>query len=84
MLAEHLHHAPGGREEFVVRHGRGVPLAVGRFEEGFQAVRERLVGAEDPEIALLGVQLRHVAQETAQHVRVADAAQRPGAGTSTA
>ncbi len=74
VLAEHFHHAPGGREKFVVRHGRGVPLAVGHLEEGFQAVGERLVRAKDPEIPLLAVQLRHIAQEAPEHMRVADAA----------
>ena len=74
VLAEHFHHAPSGREKFVVRHGRGVPLAFGHFKEGFQAVGERLVRAEDPEIPLLAVQLRHIAQETPEHMRVADAA----------
>ena len=74
VLAEHLHHAAGGREEFVVRHGRGVPLALGHFEDGFQAVGKRLVRAEDAEIPLLAVELRHVAQERPEHVRVADAA----------
>src|SRR5258708_37205610 len=73
VLAEHFHHAPGGREEFVVRHGRGVPLALGHFKEGFQAVGERLVRAKDAEIPLLAVQLYYVAQETPEHVRVADA-----------
>ncbi len=38
VLAEHFHHAPGGCEKFVVRHGPGVPLALGHVEEGFQAV----------------------------------------------
>ena len=75
VLAEHrVQHAPGGREKFVVRHGRGVPLAFGHFKEGFQAVGERLVGTEDPEIPLLAVQLRHIAQERPEHMRVADAA----------
>ena len=58
MLAEHFHHAPGGREKFVVRHGRGLPLAIGHLEHRLQAVRERFVRAEDAEIALLRVQLR--------------------------
>ena len=74
VLAQHFHHAAGGREKFVVRHGRRVPLALGHFEQGFEAVGDRLVGAEDPEIALLAVQLRDVAQEAPEHVRVADAA----------
>src|SRR5208283_1332881 len=74
VLAEHFHHAPGGCEKFVVRHGRGVPLAFGHVKESFQAVGERLVRTKDPEIALLSVQLRHVAQETPEHMRVANAA----------
>ena len=73
VLAEHFHHPPGGGEKFVVGHGRGVPLALGHFEEGFQAVGERLVRAKDAEIPLLAVQLRHIAQETPEHMRVADA-----------
>ena len=77
VLAEHLHHAAGGRKKFVARHGRGVPLPLGHFEERFQAIGKRLVGAEDPEVALLQVQLRHVAQERSQQVRVAF---RQGAG----
>ena len=67
-------HAPGRRQKFVVRHGRGVPLAFGHLKEGFQAVGERLVRAEDPEIALLTVELYHVTQERPEHMRVADAA----------
>ena len=74
VLAEHFHDAPGGRQKFVVGHGRGVPLAFGRFEEGFQAIGERLVGAKHAEVPLLAVQLRHVAQEAPEHMRVADAA----------
>jgi hypothetical protein len=35
---------------------------------------ERLAGPKDPEIPLLTVQLRHVAQETPEHMRIADAA----------
>jgi hypothetical protein len=74
VLAEHFHHAPGGGEKFVVRRGRGIPLAVGHVKEGFQAVGERLVRTKDPEITLLNVQLRHIVQETPEHMRVADAA----------
>ena len=77
MLAEHFHHAPGGGEEFVVWHGRGVPLAVGRFEDSLQAVGKGLVGAKDPEISLFIVQLRNVAQESSEHMGVADAAATP-------
>jgi len=74
VLAEHFHHASSGREKFVVWHGRGVPLAFGHFKESFQAVGERLVRAKDPEIPLLIVQLRHIAQKTPEHMCVADAA----------
>ena len=63
VLAEHFHHAPRGREKFVVRHGRDVPLAVSHFKEGFEAVGERLIRTKDPEIPLFTIQLRHVAQE---------------------
>ena len=84
VLAEHFHHAPGGREEFVVRHGRGVPLALGGFKERFQAVRERLVGAKDAEIPLLAIQLRHVAQERSKHARVSPMPRTPGERTSIA
>src|SRR5450756_2393489 len=74
MLTENLHHAPGGCEKFVIRRGRGVPLTFGYFKEGFQTVGERLVRAKDPEIPMLAVQLHHIAQETPEHMRVADAA----------
>ena len=74
VFAEHFHHPPRGREEFVAGHGGGVPLALGRLEEGLQAVGKRLVRAEDAEIPLRAVELRHVAQERPQHVRIADAA----------
>ena len=72
VLAEHFHHAPGGREPFVVRLGRGVPLALGHFKQSLQAVGERLVGTEDAEIPLLAVQLHHIAQERPEHMGVAD------------
>ena len=55
VLAEHFHHTPSGREKLVVGHGGGVPLALGHFKDGFQAVGERLVRAKDPEIPLLTV-----------------------------
>ena len=53
MLAEHFHHAAAGGEEFVVGDGRGIPLAVGGFEDRLQAVGERFIGAEDAEVSLL-------------------------------
>jgi hypothetical protein len=49
-------------------------LALGGVKKGFQAVGERLIRAKDPEIPLLAVQLRDIAQETPEHMRVADAA----------
>ena len=79
MLAEHrVQHASLGREKFVVRLGRGIPLAVGRSKEGFQAVGERLVRAKDAEIPLVTVQLLHIAQETPEHMCVADAGRARG------
>jgi len=72
VLTKHrVQHAPCGREQFVVRQGRCVPLALGGFKEGFQAIRERLVGTKDPEIPLLAVQLHRIAQERPEHMHVA-------------
>ena len=48
-------------------------MALGHFKQRFQAVGERLVRAKHAEIALLIVQLRHIAQERPEHMRVADA-----------
>ncbi len=71
VLAQHrVQHAAGGREELVVLCFAGVPLPVGDFKDRAQEIRERLVGTEDAEIALLLIQLGHVAQELAQHERV--------------
>src|SRR5450755_1182127 len=74
VLAQHFHYPSGGREEFVVGYGGALPLTVGRLKEGFEAVRERLVRAEHTEISLLAVSLFHIAQETPQHMCIADAA----------
>ena len=38
VFAEHFHHPPGGSEKFVVWLDCGIPLALGRFKEGFQTV----------------------------------------------
>ncbi len=73
VLAQHFHHASAGREEFVVRHGRRIPLALGHLEHRFQAVGERLVRAKHAEISLFAIEFRHVAQERPEYVRVADA-----------
>ena len=45
----------------------GVPLAAGDLEDRAQHVREGLVGTEDPEIPLVGVERGHIAEELAQH-----------------
>ena len=76
MLAEHFHHASARREKLVGRHGRRVPLALGHLEERRQTVGDRLVGAEHAEIPLVVVQLRDVAQEGSEHMRIADAGRR--------
>ena len=74
VLAEHrVQHASGGREIFVLGHGRGVPLTVGHFKERSQAIRKRLVRTEDPKVSLLPVQLRDIAQKGSEHTRVTDA-----------
>ena len=73
VLTEHLHHAAAGSEKLVVRHRRGVPLAIGRFEHRLQSIREGFIRAEDPEIPLRHILAFHVAKEAAQHMRVTDA-----------
>ena len=71
VLAEHLHDAAAGREEFIIRHRLGFPLPIGDLEDGFQPIGDRLVGTEDPEVPRILVQLDHVAKERAQHVHIA-------------
>ena len=63
--------SPLGREELIILHRPGFPLPIGDFEDGFQAIGDRLVGTEDPEVPRILVQLDHVAKERAQHVHVA-------------
>ena len=71
VLAEHrVQHASGGREEFIILYFPGVPLTVGDFKDRAQEIRECLIGTEDAEIALILIQLGHVAQELAQHERI--------------
>ncbi len=68
MLAQHrVQHAPGRRKEFVILQFPGVPLSVGGLKNRAQKVRERLIGTENPEIALILIQLLHVAQELAEN-----------------
>ena len=74
VLAEHFHHARrlGARNSsfgsVAASHWRWVTS-----KSRFQTVREGLVGTKETEIPLLAVELHHIAQETSEHVRVADA-----------
>ena len=63
--------SPLRREEHIILHRLGFPLPIGDFEDGFQAIGDRLVGTEDPEVPRILVQLDHVAKEPAEHVHVA-------------
>ena len=74
---------PSGARWSSVGDDLGLPLLVGGLEDGGQAVRRGLVGAEDAEVPLVVVELDHVAEELAQGagVLVHDV---PGWGTSTA
>jgi len=83
VLAEHFHHAPGGRQNSSFGTVAASHWRLVAFEEGFQAIGERLVGAKHAEVPLLAVQLRHIAQEAPEHMRVADAAH-AGEGTASA
>ena len=71
MLAQHLHDAAFGCEKDVIRHRLRFPLPVGHFEDGFETIRDCLVGSEDPEVARSLVQFQHVAQERAEHMHIA-------------
>ena len=54
VLAEHRVQYPAGRrEEFIVLHFTGIPLAVGDFKNRAQQIRDSLIGTEDTEITLL-------------------------------
>src|SRR5579862_4631021 len=66
MLAEHFHYAPIGGEKLVIGYGFCFPLSIGDVKNGLQAVRERLVRAEEPEVAGACIQLDDVADELAQ------------------
>ena len=71
VLAEHrVQHATGRREEFIVAYFPSIPLPVGDFKHRAEEIRERFIGTEDAEIALILIQLGHVAQELAQHERI--------------
>ena len=70
MLAQHLHHPAVQGEELVVVLCPRIPLPIGNLEHGVQAVGERHVGAEDPEIALLLIEFCHISQEHAQFMCV--------------
>jgi len=50
-------------QEFIIFDFPGVPLTIGCFKDRPQEIGERLIGTEDPEIALILIELDHVAQE---------------------
>ena len=71
MLAQHgIEHAAIGRQELVLGHLARIPLPACHLEHGVEHVGERLVRAEDAEVARGLVQRRDVAQEPAEHPRV--------------
>ncbi len=63
----------------IVREYRRLPLPVRGLEHRFEAVGDRLVGAEDPEVALLVVEPHKSRRNRAEHARIADA-EDPGHG----
>ena len=69
VLAEHLHHAPVGREVVVARLDLRHPGSVGLLEHGAEPVRGGLVGAEDAEVRRVLVAAHDVAQVGAEHAR---------------
>ena len=71
VLAEHrVDHTPVRRKELIRAGLRRVPLTAGDFKHRAQHIRERLIGAKNPEIALRRVQSDDVAQELAEHAHV--------------
>ena len=71
VLAEHrVQHPTGRREELIVLYLPRVPLTVGDFEDRAQEIREGLIGTEDAEVALILIQLGHVAQELPEYKRI--------------
>ena len=71
VLAQHrIEHPAVAGQELVVLPDGGVPLAVGHLEHRTEQVGQRLVGPEDPEVAVLLVESHHVAEELAQHLGV--------------
>ncbi len=71
VLAEHrVQDASGRRQQFVILYCPGVPLTIGDLKDRSQEIRDRLIGTEDPEVALILIQLDHVTQEPAQYERI--------------
>jgi hypothetical protein len=66
VLAQHLHHAPVGREVVVVGDARFDPRPVLDLEHRAQPVGVGLVGTEQPEVRLVAVAHEHVAQQRPQ------------------
>ena len=71
MFAQHgIQNASVGRKEFIVLNFPGVPLAIRGFKDCLQAIGHRLIRTEDAKIALVLIELFHVAQEFSQYARV--------------
>ena len=70
MFAEYLHYPPVGHQEFIGLFCPCRPLPAGNLKKRIQAVGKSFIGAEDPEISLLLIEGRHIAQELSQRMRV--------------
>jgi hypothetical protein len=70
MLAEHLHDATVPGQELIGFEGLGLPLAMGDFEQGTEAIGEGDVGTEDAEVAMGLVEFDDVAEEHPEFVGV--------------
>src|SRR2546423_606229 len=66
VLAQHLADASLGRQMIVALDEIRDPLFRGRFEDGVQTVRRRLVGAEDAKVSRVFVAADHVAEKNAE------------------
>jgi len=73
VLTEHLHHSPLPGQVFITGQHFALPLALRHFEQGLQAVGDRLVGSEMPEVRLLRIASQHLAQKAGEHTGVPDA-----------
>ena len=69
MLAQHLHDAAVDAEIDVDVLDRCHPFLAGDFDDGFEPVRRGLVGADQPEVLFVEVELHDLAQEIAEDAR---------------